>query len=212
MSNASGVDTSNMPEWFKEALPIALPFMDAGKGKTAYANVSLPMADLGTVTDPKQMLSMLTPLLKVPFELVSNRQMLTGAPISQYEGQTKNFLGVDMNRYLAHALEQFGVARDVNRLSTPQVTEGKAVAPVEGYGLLQTLRAYDPYEAEKDALYSYNRQLGNEVQRARDNGRYVPDMNELNRIAKEYPEYLPMVQEFGIIPPILLKSRPRRGR
>lgn len=206
LNSASGVDTSDMPAWFKEAMPLALPFIDAGQGKTAYANVSLPIADLGTITDPKQLLGMLTPLLKVPFETVFNRQMLTGAPISQYEGQTRDFLGVNMNNYLAHALEQFGVTRDINRLATPQSTEGKAVAPIEGLGLVQTLRAYDPYEAHVDAQYAYNRQLGNEVQKIRDQGKYVPTIDELERIARDYPQYAYLLQQ-GIIPPILLKSR-----
>ena len=111
-----------------------------------------------------------------------------------------------MNNYLAHALEQFGIARDINRLATPQSTEGKAVAPIEGLGLVQTLRAYDPYEAHVDAQYAYSRQLGNEVQKIRDQGKYVPTIDELERIARDYPQYAYLLQQ-GIIPPILLKSR-----
>jgi len=173
------IDTSNMPEWFEEEMPIPMPFMDMDDdGRTPYANLSLPPVELGVLSNPKDLLMGLSPFVKVPFELASNRQLITGAPIYRYP-QERN------TQMLKHILNQFGVLRDVSRTFNPVDDSDRAVGSASqlplGWGS-SVAKDYNPEGAYEDALYDYLRQLGNQVQYLREKGYKVPTIRELKKL------------------------------
>src|SRR5690606_13255010 len=94
MARALGVDTSNLPDWMAEQIPIPLATNEE-TGRDTYLTASLPYADLAQAT-AQDVVSMLTPLIKVPMELYTGQSLLTGAPLQRYEGETRRVLGMEM--------------------------------------------------------------------------------------------------------------------
>jgi hypothetical protein len=127
---------------------------------------------------------MLSPLIKIPVELYTGQSLLTGAPIQSYEGQKKTFMGTDMDAKLAHALSQFGIARDIsNAVADQQPSETTPVSPRRGlrdwtFGLT---RDYSPEAGELSRMYDYSRQLDNVIQRLKDLGIEVRDVNDIKK-------------------------------
>jgi hypothetical protein len=182
MATALGTDMSNLPDWMKEQIPIPIS-RDAETGRDRYITASLPYADLANITG-QDFMGMLSPLIKIPVELYTGQSLLTGAPIQSYEGQKKTFMGTDMDAKLAHALSQFGIARDIsNAVADQQPSETTPVSPRRGlrdwtFGLT---RDYSPEAGELNRMYDYSRQLDNVIQRLKDLGIEVRDVNDIKK-------------------------------
>jgi len=81
-----------LPEWLKNAAPV---FVGKKGGKVRYIKLEgfLPIADLNKISDPgKDMLNMLSPVLKAPVEQISNHNFFFGSEITKQKG-TKGFTG-----------------------------------------------------------------------------------------------------------------------
>ena len=222
MNAAYGVDDSNAPTWFREATPLSVPFLQTeeqrAEGKTPYLNLSVPSSDINEAGAPlEKLIGMISPAIKVPFEIHKNSKLFNNAPIERYPGEKTEVLpGVEMNNKLAHALSQFGILRDVSRAATSKesMTSG-AVTPVDDSALaavLNTLKAYSPERAEMESMYDYQRQLGNEVQKLKDTGTPILDINDIEYLQENYPELLPLVAKTGVMPPILKKLNKKRKK
>lgn len=212
MNNAFGVDDSNQPEWFAQGNPLSLPFLQSDQqkkdGKTPYANISLPSSDINNYGEPlSQLIGMLSPLIKTPIELHTGSKLFNNAPISRYEGEKVEILpGVELNAELVHVLSQFGIIRDVSKVTAAGEPSQSSVTPLNDSAVasvLNTLRAYDPGKAEIEGAYDYQRQLGNEVQRLKETGTNILDVDDIKFIQENYPEYRDMIQKLGYIPEVL---------
>lgn len=74
---AAGDDGSVMPDWMQQGFGFRVPWGGPG-------NVMMPQfgpTDLQKLTNPGQAMGMLSPLIKTPIELATNKSLLTGAPI-----------------------------------------------------------------------------------------------------------------------------------
>lgn len=75
------------PQYMEELYGIATPFKDS-QGNMLVYNPNFAWQDLGRVS-AKDLYSALTPLIRIPFELVANRDIFFGTDISSYKGETK---------------------------------------------------------------------------------------------------------------------------
>jgi hypothetical protein len=97
-------------------------------GKYTYTRLKgfLPIADLEDITSTEKfadfLVSSLTPYLKAPMENFFNRSSFfktaggDNAPISEYEGQTGKFLGMDINRKTINLLKNIRPLSEVNKI------------------------------------------------------------------------------------------------
>jgi hypothetical protein len=175
MEKAGGVSDEDQPSWFRDSTPIPLGL--GADGKMKYINASLPSADLGNLDDPKQLLlNPINPLFKVPVELMTNQNFLTGAPITSNDYQKKQ-------DYLNYMLRQFGTFRDAATAFQGYDSEGRAVAQeyLPGNRVhVPLVKSYDENEGAVDAAYQYRRQLQNLIQYLKEMGIDVPDNADIS--------------------------------
>jgi len=96
-----------------------------------------PIADIERVYealgDPKQILKdMASPLMKVPLEHMFNYDSFREKPIKEYQGQTKDFLGIALPAKVAHAAQILVPLADLNRVNPMGVFGMKTRDPVTG--------------------------------------------------------------------------------
>lgn len=88
MWEGAGVDWNTLSEYQRNQLYIPFPSLDKD-GNYTYFKANLPFADFVDFTsDPlKKVIGMTGPVIKAPFEMVTNTQIFSGQPIEKYEGQ-----------------------------------------------------------------------------------------------------------------------------
>jgi hypothetical protein len=83
--------------------------------------------------DPKSLLKdMTSPLIKVPFEQIFNYDSFREAPITEYKGQTKDFLGVKLPARLYNLAQILVPLADLNRVNPMGVFGEKTIDPETG--------------------------------------------------------------------------------
>lgn len=186
---ASGMDTEHMPaELQLSAFPI---------NENTFIYARLPWDTLATATNPRELVSMLTPLLKTPIELATNRQLFTDKEIVQYPSLGVNASNVaDVLAYLAN---QFGASRDLAGIAgaatatdsysrrlgysvTPPIA-GESDNPMLralGMALYPVIRRYNPENAQRYSDYEYSRQLRELIQLLQEQGIDVPTLREIS--------------------------------
>ena len=104
-----------VPKWAREKMPVV--FGRKGNEVSYFPLESyLPFADISKVTRPTEIFSeLLSPLIKVPAELASNRSWYFEQPIERYKGETKEFLKTDMPARVAYVLQQIRVLNEIHR-------------------------------------------------------------------------------------------------
>lgn len=213
VNEANGTNTQDMPEWFQNQMPLPIPGATAGQdGRVPMVNASLPMTDLSNISSvddaSKYVMGMLNPLAKVAIENTTNQSMLTGAPIYTNEHDKRQ-------KQLQNALNMFGVARNLQKVAAPEAdVAGKAVSPLypqkplAATGTTQSLlKGYNPQEAANDALYAYNRQLGNEIQYLK--GKYgdiIPNTRDAAKYEQMPDEIIEIMKRYGVKHPLLQET------
>lgn len=89
------VDLSVQPDYMKGLIGVSLPLKDK-QGNNLIWNTNSPVADLKNLAapfKPNEAISQLTPLLRVPLEIISNKSWYYNRPIAQYSGQLTPVLG-----------------------------------------------------------------------------------------------------------------------
>lgn len=179
-----------LPDWAKNNMDIATPFTSE-RGNPVFLSGLFPQSDLTRLgKNPQDMLkdglTMLGPLHKTAIETAFNRSMLTGQPISEYEGQTGNFAGAEMNAYLVNALNQMGVVRNIGGALSEQpfgaysgTNRGAMNLPTLG-ATNSLIKELDVDTALKNRYYEYLRKLQDEVQKSKDRGLVIPEMKDLS--------------------------------
>ena len=108
--------TELIPEWAKERMPV----ITGRKGKeVSYFPLEswLPYADISKISRPQEVFSeLVSPLLKTPIELSTNRSWFFEAPIERYPGETREFLRVDLPARTAYVAQQLRLLNEINRI------------------------------------------------------------------------------------------------
>jgi hypothetical protein len=109
MRNTQGTSEDDIPDWMKEEM--AIPIMVNADGSHSYLMPDIPLTNLNMIGGGetlKNAFGMLSPLAKVPVELIMNKQAFTGAPIEKYEGSRSKYGNLELPSKLAYALSQLG--------------------------------------------------------------------------------------------------------
>lgn len=166
----TGVNQDDVPEWMRDNMYI--PFMKGDKkGDAQFFNAGLPAADLGKLTDPLKMLvEGLSPAFKMPYEWNANHNSFTGRPIEEFEGQTKNLLGVDLPAKLDYLLRGFGLPNTLDRA-------------INGEGDPTGMsRYFDAEKAKTSQMFDINKALDDMMKKyTQDTGKRVPTLQDLGR-------------------------------
>jgi hypothetical protein len=155
---ASGVD--DVPEWLKEDL--AIPISTTDEGYHRYLRLDFPTSQLAFVGTQglKELLNMISPLVKVPFEVVTGRTV-TGREISPYEGARGRYAlpfipgqkagePYRLPAWFDYAIQQFGgVPREIMEILTGLA--GLQAAPLEGDLPAMARRASDVLITREEA-------------------------------------------------------------
>jgi hypothetical protein len=206
VNQANETDTTNMPEWMQDSMALPIPGASPDEeGRVPMANLSVPQTDVGLLGDiPKNALNMLNPLAKVGIETATNRSLLTGAPLYRNDYEKNGAL-------FNNAVNQFGIVRNARAMMAEPDTANKAVTPTApGIPFVgrSIAKSYNPEAGARDAMWDYNRQLGNEVQHLKDMyGDVVPDTIDAEKWAALPPEIIQAIKETGVIPPYLKRTR-----
>ena len=113
-----------------------------------------PIADIERIYesfgDPKALLKdMASPLIKVPFEQIMNYDSFREAPIKEFKGQTKDFLGIKLPARLYNLAQILVPLADLNRVNPMGVFGEKTVDPVTGEE--KSTRAFGGIGASREA-------------------------------------------------------------
>lgn len=114
------LDRPAVADWMQKSLGI--PFKKNDDGSISYALMGglIPTADLARI-DSKQLVSMLSPLVKVPLEQMFNEDWFRDRPISRFPGpipgagEMVEFMGIPMPARLAHIARNAIIIAQVDR-------------------------------------------------------------------------------------------------
>lgn len=127
----------DVPDYVKEQMPVYISNPITGKSTAIPLSGVLPFADLNMLTNAfntgnrpdspytkgkisptiSNLTSSVNPWLKEPFQLLANYDLFRKRSISEYKGQKVDFLGMKMDAYTVHALSNFILANEVDRLN-----------------------------------------------------------------------------------------------
>lgn len=175
------------PDSLKGAIPL-------GNGK--YLNLNLPFGDLNKLISPKDIFSMINPLIKTPLELGFNKNTYFDTPISKNPGATVPAPSYTQIPVLKQLLEKMGSQSDtpngemmdaktryalqstmalpesISKLlkgTGPNATEADTANNMS-WGTGINIKTVDPAVQRKQAMYDYEAALKNAVANAKNNG------------------------------------------
>jgi len=162
------------PDWLDQA--IAIPLTGDSAGNIDFLNLNPPAADLAKwASDPLgQLTSSTSPMVRLPLELATNYDMFMKRPIEEFEGQTRNFLGLDMSAKTAHALDQVGLLRQLDTI----FNSDKPLQQAASFGLI---RSQDAATARRSKQYERLKELEDMIKLLEQQGIDVPTIRELQR-------------------------------
>ncbi len=157
----------DVPEWLRKGAPMLLPGMP---GNRQFITSYLPYADMANT--PSDLISMSSPVFRVPYELASGVQTFSGHPIENK---------------LDYALGQF----------VPIYSRGRTIMdagnPRRASRILSTLGLpplYGEEQAKTSGMYEERDRLREVIQKLKDAGAEVPTASELTPNKKKKNKYL----------------------
>ncbi len=194
-SSYKALSNPTAPDYLKENM--AIPLGKDENGNVTYLNWNLPLADLARLKyDPMEFMQenvvdMVSPVLKAPVELLTNRNIALDMPLQRYEGQKHELLpGVESTRFLPtpanYALNQMGFVNEL-RKSLGSILSGQGQEPNDPYRkpFIQSLvPTYNQRRVADSQAYQYRDQLQDHIKVLQQEGIYVPTSNDLR---KKYP-------------------------
>ena len=166
-----------MPEWLRERA-IAV-------GNDTLLTPNMPSESIDDFLSPRVMSGMVTPFVTKFYEMLANQNLFTGAPIQQYEGQTKKLLGMDVHPYVRHLADTHGVVRGFNQATENWGQESDKLKAVEMLPMSAVSRAvgrkYNPDVNELNYMYGVDRQLADAIKALRDKGVAVRTATEIKK-------------------------------
>jgi hypothetical protein len=130
-------DEADIGPFWRGRVPIFLGGEKDGIRKVFSLLNYAPIADIERIYeafgDPTSLLiDMTSPLIKVPFEQIFNYDSFREAPITEYKGQTKDFLGVKLPARLYNLAQILVPLADLNRVNPMGVFGEKTIDPATG--------------------------------------------------------------------------------
>lgn len=123
------LDEDTLPGWLKDGYPIF--FGNNKNNLSRYFRLEgfLPAVDLDNVADPLQTgLNLVSPLIKSPFELASNRDFFLDREITEFTGQKKEVLGFNISPTSAYFIKQVRPIMELDKLFDEKLTVGERAA------------------------------------------------------------------------------------
>ncbi|NQT66813.1 MAG: hypothetical protein HQ569_04485, partial [Actinobacteria bacterium] len=211
-SFSEDVDDKYLPDYYEDLAAIRTPIKIGGQ--PLYFNPNFPWQDLSKLTRPRELLSGINPMLKVPAELLLNRESYFGRDIN-VPGQLKpaprymQGLGnvIPFEKFLPGAekskegqlfltgrqeylTRQIPFIYNIHKILPP---EAEAEAPVKTKYITDTLSAlagikFFPYDEEKNKTYYYEdliSRINVELKQKRILGEDVPSISQYKSALKE---------------------------
>ena len=144
---------------------------DAATGEVSYLLLKgyIPTADLAKI-DARELLGMLSPLIKTPLEQVFNTDFYRMKPVSRFPTETVEFMGVPMPVRAAHVLRNVVIMAQIDReVFREGATAGKALASEAGLRL-QAQRPVDIMRRYVLGLQFEMGEMKRQAERARASG------------------------------------------
>jgi hypothetical protein len=144
-----GVDKPNphdIADWMRGRYPL---YLSANAKEDIYHVIPLlnwhPYADLSQITHPKEFVTqMASPFLKLPMEYFANYDAFRKRDLKQYEGQTADFMGVDMPIHVHRFLTNIVMLAELDRANPYEVFGAQITDPDTGEVIVKKL-AYEPF-------------------------------------------------------------------
>lgn len=121
-----------LSEYIKNNTPIRISTNEDGTTSYLLLGQWLPAASaLQMLTqDPRELLNMLSPVYKVPKDMLNNQSFFKDSlgrnqPIERYPGEMKSFLGMDMGAKTANVLRNIRVLSELDKLNPGLIFGGK---------------------------------------------------------------------------------------
>jgi hypothetical protein len=142
------LDWSDYGSFWGNRVPVFLGKENKGVVQAFTMLNIVPMADLQRMFRPKELVTeMVSPILKTSFEQLVNYDTFRKKPIKMFEGQTKDYFGVELSPRLWHLAQVIVPLTEINRLNPAGVFGERMKDPVtgaiiatEGWGGLGAMR------------------------------------------------------------------------
>lgn len=171
----AGGDFENIENYKKENFWIPVPGTKVKDGKYKALKLNLPVGDLADFLDSpsRKIVSSLSPVFRIPYEMVSNKQTFTQRPIQDFEGQ-RGYQLPELSRKQEYLLGQTGldvpataVADAARTILRPKDSFGENIEQALGRSVVssgdeakaQRSKQYEELQQVKD-LMSYFKQEG----------------------------------------------------
>ena len=170
---ADPVDTKYMNDKIVDRSLVQIPGNEEEGGQHLAAEGFIPSVDINKLKNPAGLaMEMLSPLIKTPMELVTNKNLYFDAPISKFEGDTTAFWkdllkenAPAIDKKTAHVLRSIRPLNDIERVFGEREEDRPLLDKILGYLSGAKVRANNP---EDDRYWSnYNkRQNINKIKQA----------------------------------------------
>jgi hypothetical protein len=181
----AGADESITPDYLKDGFALPLP------GTDRMLNLNLPAADLNRWTNPGRMvLDSVSPLAKIPTELITERSIFNDAPIKEFDGENGNILGMEIPNMLGmdgkkweHGIKGLiSPARNVSGLSDDSMKDASALDKIAQATGTNVAKRYDQEAFQTRADYIENDRLGDLIKKTeKQDGKDVRTLAELKK-------------------------------
>lgn len=159
-------DETYLPDWIKDSANVRVPFdedpsyflLDNWISSVDLLNLSSP-EEIGTTA-----INLLSPFIKTPVELATNFDLFKREPISEYEGETTDYLGMPVDNELLKIIQSMvpggRLLSEIDRANPLNVFGDDQERPFQGTGAerairaLTGLRSYN-YDPEVSAFFQH---------------------------------------------------------
>lgn len=112
--DVDGLDRPVVADWINKSLGIPIKKNEDGTVSYVLMGGLIPTADLARM-DTKQLVSMLSPVIRAPLEQLMNEDWFRGKPIAGFPGEMVQFMGVPMPARMAHLVRNLVIVAQVDR-------------------------------------------------------------------------------------------------
>ena len=110
-------DKKYIPEWLKKRQPMFISKKASGEFSYFPLESWVPFADITKLDRPFDLIGeMLSPAIKIPIELTTNKVFYFDQPIEDYPGETEEFLRLDVPAWVAYMGRQVRGLNEIQRM------------------------------------------------------------------------------------------------
>ena len=194
-------DRKYEPDWIKRRMPMFIGHDKTSEFSYFPLESWVPYADIQKLSRPADIIGeMLTPFLKIPIELTTNKVYYFDQPIEDYPGETEEFLRIDLPSWVAYLGRQVRALNTVHQMIG--YTEKSATQPPQPSTLERYVRfftgvkvsRYDIEKAKRVRKWEVKKDLeklriglsrSNKYGRTREVQRILPNIQKLQSELEE---------------------------